>query len=259
LFQLSGSLGHRLVEVLYQQDAFDVEEAELCDRATAVLAGLYEREGALLLRPGMAFERSQLERQLVSSVVELSRALRAAHLRIVAVEYPIDVTHGAAKVEGRIDLVVAHADGTLAIIDMKWGIARYREQLESGQALQLALYAFAHAAERAAPALPDAAYFSLKQGKLFGLPSSVLGNAEVVSGPSLADTWQRAERSLSRATQALAARRLPVTGLRHSLPLLSALGVPEAEHPTHFQHEAEVACQYCGFDSLCGRRWESLP
>jgi RecB family exonuclease len=247
-----------LVEVLHQQGAFDAGESELRERAVAVLAELYVREAALLLRPGMAFERSQLERQLVNSVVELSQALHAADLRIVAVEHPIDVTWGTTKVEGRIDLVVANASGAFAIIDTKWGIARYREQLESGQALQLALYAFAHATERNSAELPDAGYFSLKQGTLFGLSSPVLRHAEVVSGPSLTDTWQRAVRSLHQARQAIEARRFPVTGLRRSLPLLSALGVPEAEHPVHFQHASEAPCQYCGFDSLCGRRWEAM-
>jgi len=258
LLQLSGSLGHRLVEVLHQQSAFDATESELSERATVVLSELYETEAALLLRAGMAFERNQLERQLVSAVVELARALRVAGLRIVAVEQPIDVTHGAAKVEGRIDVVVSHADGRHAIIDMKWGVARYRAQLQSGQALQLALYAFAHATERGMQELPDAAYFSLKQGKLFGLPSPILGGAEVVMGPSLADTWRRAELSLLLTTRAIQAGRLSVTGLRRSLPLLSALGVPEAERPAHFEHLAEAPCQYCGFDSLCGRRWEVM-
>ena len=258
LFQLSGSLGHRLVEVLYQQGAFEGEEGELSERALAVLAELYEREAALLLRPGMAFERSQLERQLVNSVIELARTLRAAGLRIVAVEHALDASWGAVKVEGRIDLIVAHADGAQAIIDMKWGIAEYRKQLQSGQALQLALYAFAHSAERGTPDLHHAAYFSLKQGKLFTLPAPIFGEAETVSGPSLADTWQRAERLLTRALGSLEARRFPVTGLRRSLPLLSVLGVPEPEHSAHFQHAPERVCHYCNFDSLCGRRWESL-
>jgi len=258
LFQLSGSLGHRLVEVLYEQGAFDGAEAELSERALAVLTELYEREAALLLRPGMTFERTQLERQLVRSVVELARALHAAQLRIVAVEHPLDVTWGTANVEGRIDLVVAHADGAHAIIDMKWGIAEYRKHLQSGEALQLALYAFAHAAEHGAQELPDAAYFSLKQGKLFALPAPIFGDAETVAGPSLADTWQRAERSLARAMRSIEARRFAVTGLKRSLPLLSSWGVPEADHPAHFQRAPQKPCQYCSFDSLCGRRWEAL-
>lgn len=259
LFQLSGSLGHRLVEKLQEQEAFGASEAELRDCARRTLGELMQREGALLLRPGMAFERSQLERQLLESVVELARTLRAAGLCIVAVEQPIDVAYGDGKLEGRIDLLVARAGGASAIIDMKWGIARYREQLESGQALQLALYAFAHAAERGTPDLPDAAYFSLKQGKLFGLASSVLPIAEVVLGPSLAETWQRAERSLGHAARSIQAGRLPVTGLKRSVPLLTSLGVSRPEHAAHFAHPPQASCQYCDFDGLCGRRWEAAP
>lgn len=258
LVKVAGSLGHRLVEVLYEEGAFDATEANLGERALAVLTELYEREAALLLRPGMAFERGQLERQLVGSVVELARSLSAAQLRIVAVEHPLDVKWGPAKVGGRIDLVVAHADGTHAIIDMKWGIADYRKQLQSGEALQLALYAFAQATERGAKDLPHAAYFSLKQGKLFTLPAPVFGNAETVNGPTLTDTWQRAERSLAQALRSIEAKRFPVTGLKRSLPLLASLGVPEPDHPAHFQHTPEKPCQYCDFDSLCGRRWEAL-
>lgn len=265
LLQLSGALGHRLIELLHHEDAFGHHEeasgkteAELRERARAILRELYEREAALLLRPGMAFERSQLERQLVNAAVELSRALRVAGLRIVSVEHPLKATHGSFKLEGRVDLVLAHTDGARAIIDMKWGIARYRDQLKSGQALQLALYGFALATEHGSADLPDAAYFSLKQGKLFALPSALLGGAEIVPGPTLADTWRRAERALQRATETIRAQRLPVTGLRRSLPLLSALGVPEAEHAAHFAHTTDAACQYCGFDALCGRRWEAL-
>jgi ATP-dependent helicase/nuclease subunit B len=258
LLNLNGALGHRLVEVLHREGAFEGEESRLRERAMTVLAELYEREGALLLRAGMAFERSQLERQLLSSVVELSRTLRGLGLRVVAVEHPLDATYGTAQLEGRIDLVVANDQGAHAIIDMKWGIKTYRDQLQAGQALQLALYAFAHGAERSAPQMPDAAYFSLKQGKLFGLASATLRSSEPISGPSLAQTWQRAERSLRRVSQALEAKRLPVTGLGRSLPVLTALGMPESEHPSYFQHAAGDPCKYCSFDSLCGRRWEAM-
>jgi ATP-dependent helicase/nuclease subunit B len=258
LFQLNGSLGHRLIEVLHQRGELELPEAELRERCLSILSELYEREGALLLRAGMGFERTQLERQLIGSVVELARSLGDARLQIVAVEHPLDVTYGTLQLEGRIDLVVAHADGAYGIIDLKWGIASYRDKLEMGGALQLALYAFAHAAQRGAAELPEAAYFSLKQGKLFGLSSRLLAGAEVIAGPSLADTWARAERSLGRAQQAIAARIFPVTGLRRSLPVASALGVPEAEHAAHFTPGSGEACKHCGFDALCGRRWEEL-
>jgi RecB family exonuclease len=184
--------------------------------------------------------------------------LRGARLRIAAVEQPIDVAWRGGRLAGRIDLLVVSEDGAIGIIDLKWGMAGYRKQLASGQALQLALYAFAHAVERDATVLPGAAYFSLKQGKLFGLASGVLPNVQIVSGPSLSDTWARVERSLDPAERAIQARRFAATGLRRSLPLLTTLGVSETEHAAHFAHEPQQSCKYCGFDSLCGRRWEVL-
>lgn len=257
LVQLNGSLGHRLVEVLHQQGAFDLSEAELRAQAALVLTELFRREGAPLLRAGMAFERSQLQQQLVAAVVDLARILTEGGLRIAAVEHPIAVAHADYSLGGRIDLVVLDRDGRPAIIDMKWGAASYRDALEQGLALQLALYAIAYATERGQAALPDASYFSLKQGKLFGLASSVLPNGEVLEGPSLADTWQRALRTLAHTRRSLEGGRFPVSGTRRAPALLAVYGVGEDQQAAHFAYPAEASCKYCGFDSVCGRRWEA--
>jgi RecB family exonuclease len=256
LFMLNGTLGHRLVELLHQQGAFDLPETELQQRAESELDQLFEREGALLLRAGMAFERSQLRRQLVSSMLELSRALSRAGLRILAVEKPIEVPWRGAKLVGRLDLLVGSAEGVQAVIDVKWGLSSYRDLLRSGQALQLAVYAFAQALERNERVIPEATYFSLKQQKLFGLPSQLLPNAESIDGPSLAETWKRIERSVEKSERVASSGRFAVTGVRRSLPLLASLGVPESSHASHFALEREVSCTRCGFDAICGRRWE---
>jgi len=259
LFMLNGSLGHRLVEVLYGQGAFDLPQPALEERAEAELDQLFKREGAILLRAGMAFERTQLRRQLVDSMLELSRSLSGAGLRILAVEKPIDVTWRGVKLVGRIDLLVENQDGVQAIVDVKWGSASYRDLLKSGHALQLAVYAFAHSNERGDQTIPEATYFSLKQQKLFGLPSKLMPNAEEVGGPSLAETWTKIERSVEKAEQLTMSGRFPVTGVRQSLPLLSSLAIPESAHDHHFGLPAEESCKYCGFDAICGRRWELTP
>ena len=192
----------------------------------------------------------------MDSMLELSRSLSGAGLRIVAVEKPIDVAWGGAKLVGRIDLLVVNQDGVQAIVDVKWGWSSYRELLRSGHALQLAVYAFAHATERGDRAIPEAAYFSLKQQKLFGLPSRLLPNAEEIGGPSLAETWKKIERSVEKSEQLAVSGRFPVTGVRQSLPLLTSLAIPESAHGHHFGLPAEASCKYCGFDAICGRRWE---
>jgi hypothetical protein len=256
---LNGSLGHRLVECLHQHGDFDLsEESRFSARAEAELARLIASEGAVLLRVGMAFERQQLERQLVSAVTELFRILRQASLRIVAVEEKLDVPWANRSLHGRLDLLVAGSDGVEGILDMKWGYASYRDQLRSGQALQLATYAFARATQKnGAP--PHVAYFSLSRGRLLAASTSFWLHSDVADAPTPTDTWKRVERSVEKADALVTRGRLPATGLKRSLPLLELMGVEESAHRDHFSFEAGSACGYCELDALCGRRWEAAP
>ncbi len=255
--QLNGSLGHRLVECLHQHGDFELPgESAFSARANAELARLIESEGAVLLRVGMAFERQQLERQLVSAVTELFQILRRASLRIVAVEERLDVPWGKRALHGRLDLLVAGPDGAEGILDMKWGYASYRDQLRSGQALQLATYAFARGAQKSGEP-PHVAYFSLSRGRLLAASTSFWLQSDVADAPTPADTWKRIERSMEKADALVARGRLPATGLKRSLPLLEVLEVEESAHGEHFSFEPGSACRYCELDALCGRRWEA--
>jgi hypothetical protein len=206
----------------------------------------------------MAFERGQLEQQLLGAVVELSRLLRGAGLRIVAVEKSLDAAWQGGRLDGRLDLLVAAPNGVHAIIDMKSGISIYRDLLRAGRALQLAMYAFAHSVEHQQDEWPDAGYFSLKQGKLLGLSSRVLPHAEVVPGPTPSDTWRRVERTVARALPLARQGRFFATGVRRAPSPLQALGIPETEADAHFALPSGARCQYCRYDALCGRRWETL-
>src|SRR5262249_29934534 len=110
--RLNGSLGHRRVGCLHERGDFDLSvESGFSARAEAELARLIESEAAVLLRVGMAFERQQLERQLVRAITELFRILRQAGLRIVTVEEELDVPWGKRSLHGRLDLLVAGPDG----------------------------------------------------------------------------------------------------------------------------------------------------
>lgn len=253
--QLAGTLGHRLVEVLHGQGAFDGPEATLAARAGAELDELIRREGALLSRPGMSFERAQVTERLVHAVVELARSLRRAQLSIVGVERELRMPWRRGELQGRVDLLVADPSGGEHILDLKWGVASYRAALREGRALQLAAYTALQAHGRDGPV--EAAFFTLKRGKLVGLAESALPIDERVKGPSLSATWAAAERSMSAVEARLAQGRVPVSGLRRSLPLLDALGVEPSEQPRYFSEKRESICDYCDFDALCGRRWEA--
>jgi hypothetical protein len=258
LIQLSGTLGHRLVEILHLHGAFALDEASLRGVAERQLETLFHREGALLLRPGMAIERYQLQRQLVGSIVELQRFLSRAQLSILAVEEAFEIAWRGSKLEGRLDLLLMTDEGQSAIIDMKWGIADYRDSLRLGRALQLAAYGHAHSLRQGSSELPHTAYFSLKQGKLVSLSADLFKDSDVISGPDLRDTWQNAERTFDVAVNTVANGRVPATGLRSSLPLLRSFGVDAAHAATHYVEPSATTCKYCGFDAVCGKRWEAL-
>lgn len=254
--KLNGMLGHRLVECLHVQKAFDLtDESELTARAEANLTELIEREGAVLLRPGMAFERAQLESQLVRSVLELWRILKAAGLRIQATEQQVEATYQGKTLRGRLDLLVTSSTGAPAILDLKWGYSGYRDLLLAGRALQLAFYGIVHRAS-SSQELPAVAYFSLSRGRLLALPSALWPDAGAGDAPGISDTWRAGERSLSAAERVISAGRLPVPGLRRSLPLLEAFGVPSSEHHAHYSQEPKDVCKHCRLDALCGRRWK---
>jgi RecB family exonuclease len=253
---MNGTLGHRLIEELFTQGAFDLPAAEFKARAEREIDSLFESEGAILLRRGKSHERDQVRRQLVDAACSLVQALRDNGLSVSAVERPFEVPWRGAALIGRWDVLATDAAGRRVIIDIKWGQKSYREALTTGSALQLAAYTYA--LESTEPVSPSALYFSLTSRRLFGVAATHLEHVDHVHGPSLTDTWRRAERTTPLVEQQVAQGRLRVTGLDRSPALLESLGVPEAENKQHFTTSGDQICNYCRFDGLCGKRWEGF-
>lgn len=254
--QLCGNLGHRLVEELHIDGAFVLAEQACLARASEVLSLLLAREGATLLLPGMAFERAQLVPQLLRAVRELRRYLVASGSTIAGVEEVIETDTPVGKLSGRLDIRLLDREGSPALLDSKWGESRYRSLLERGRAVQLAVYTRSLRVAGSG-ALPAAGYFALRSGRLVTADAR-LKTRESVEGPSLDETWSRVERTARAVTESIERGSVPVAGTRHSLPLLEALAIPDAERRDHYQPEATDACGYCSYGALCGRAWEAL-
>jgi RecB family exonuclease len=253
--RLNGQLGHRLIEELHLMGA--LQEAELtADAAKPLLERLLQEEAAVLLRPGMTFELSQLRTQLVTAATRLAELIRESQLKVVGVEVKASASWAGRSLEGRMDLLLADAEGHDVILDLKWGRRGYQDKLARGLALQLAVYAGARQIERGVANLPTAAYFSLTRGELLTTERGPFGEVRTINGPKLADTWTKLERTVSAVERMLSAGQVPATGLSRSLPLLDSAGIEEAEHARHAHPEAP--CEYCEFSSLCGRAWEHL-
>lgn len=259
---LNGSLGHRLVEELHEENAFELEGDELDARAKAVLEALLETEGATLLLPGAAFERSQLVPQLVGAMRELRRYLASTGWKIAAVEEAVTTSSTVGTLRGRLDVRLVNAEGKEAVLDLKWGESTYRALLKEGRAVQLAAYVRAiHVKEGGdrKRSLPPAAYFALHSGKVLTADARMGMGTKTLEGATLEETWARVEKTARAVQSSLREGKVYVAATKRALPLLSALAVPEADHASHYAHADQAdACKYCEYPAICGTAWEGV-
>jgi ATP-dependent helicase/nuclease subunit B len=266
---LNGMLGHRLIEELHREGSLALPESELIAAAERLLDGLFVQEGAPLLQPGKASERSQVRHQLVGAVCVLARALQDSGLQLLAVEKELLVPWQDTQLTGRIDMLAGNTTGQRIVIDLKWGYGTYRDALKAGQALQLAAYTYAlelserleaqQTAQSQGSAAPlQAAYFALQRAAFVGPADTTLLPVNRVPDSDLRETWQRVEQTVGLAQAQVDAGRFAVVGLARSLPLLDALGIEAEDQTVRFGLSRETACNYCNFDALCGRRWEQI-
>lgn len=250
---LNGRLGHRLVEELHLagllSDPLAVQEA-----AGRIFERLLLEEAAVLLRPGMTFELSQLRQQLVASVVGLSELLAANHLSVAGVELKTSADWGGRRLNGQLDLLLTDPAGQEVVLDAKWGRRGYAQKLERGQALQLAVYAGVRQLQSGT--FPSAAYYSLSRSEVLTTDKGPFAHVRTVKGPSIASTWKRIETTLPFIERLLSAGTVPASGLHASTHLLESAGVSPPERERHFQ--GEPPCTYCEHGGLCGRAWQRV-
>ncbi|MDB4944553.1 MAG: hypothetical protein JWP97_4087 [Labilithrix sp.] len=258
---LNGSLGHRLVEELHRERAFEeLDEPTFEVRARERLVTLLETEGATLLLAGASFERAQLVPQLVKAMVELRAYLVGSGWRIAAVEQPITTTSSIGVLHGRLDVRLVNDLGKEAVLDLKWGESSYRALLEEGRAVQLAAYVRGIHEQGSKHSLPPAAYFSLSNARVVTADARMgLPEGKTLAGATLAETWSRVERTARAVQQALKKGIVPVAATKKALPLLGALGISESEKAQYYALEdPEDACSYCDYSAICGKAWEGM-
>lgn len=258
--RLNGNLGHRLVEELHRENAFALDEATFDARAEVALDALLETEGATLLLGGAAFERMQLVPQLLRAMHALRTYLTETGFRIAAVEEPVTTTSTIGTFNGRLDVRLVDEEGNEAVLDLKWGESSYRALIAQGRAVQLAAYVHGVRARGGRGDLPAGAYFALTSGKVLTADVRMgVGESKTIAGVTLADTWSRVERTAAAVQRDLQRGRVHVAATKRAPLLLVALGVPPAEHESHYTVEfAEQACKYCDVAAICGRAWESV-
>lgn len=160
---LMGKLAHRYFEKLLLEDIrnWDKQQVEaFIDRETD---GLLKREGAVMLLYGKEPERASFVQRVKYAAWSLATHIRENGWEVLETEKPLEGTFMGISINGRADVVLRRND-ELAVIDLKWRGASFREQaIRNEEDLQLVLYSrllgeghsWAHTA-----------YFIMEQGKM---------------------------------------------------------------------------------------------
>lgn len=196
---LLGDLAHRLLELLFRQEAsLQWTDAQVDAWFGTAVDDLLRREGLPLLAAGNASLAQQFRESARGSITVLLLHLRHAGAIRVEAERKFAGDIRGLETEGYADLLVFLESGGTLLLDPKWSPAsRYRERMEDGDYLQLALYA--HMIQRELGAAPVAiGFFSFVDRMLLTFtPNLFAPSARVVTSDttseelvqSAVDTW----------------------------------------------------------------------
>lgn len=243
--QLFGNLAHEIARRLLLPGA-PPAEANIRAETIGHFESLLPEIAAPLLQPEHAGELAAAREMVPRALEALVRLLHAQGLEIVGSELDREGIQGQLLLQGRLDLLVRRGD-RIAVLDLKWTRSerRYREEVASGRAIQLAIYRGLSASDgTGAPG----GYFLLRQRRIVAGPGSILtGNPIEADIDDLAtlghvtNDWRLWRDLTTKGT--LIAVGFPDTG--HLRP--AGLAIDAAKEP----------CRFCNLRGLC-RVYEEL-
>jgi ATP-dependent helicase/nuclease subunit B len=252
--RLLGKFAHALLEDLLVGPArLDLASANPGDAAAAAGRAFDARvgsEAAPLVARGAEVERHRAREVVTEAARSLVALLQAGGWSARAVEQDLAGRYEAAELSGSADLVLEKR-GSAAVLDLKLANPkRYREKLEKGEALQVALYAHM---VRSGGSLPPTGYFMINRGEILTVDRGAFPGARELSGPSMEETLTAARDAL-RFWRAVLARGFVIS--RHKdlrdEALLAAGEAAGAPAPARGPGAMDPPCGYCGYDALCG-------
>jgi RecB family exonuclease len=198
--QLKGSLAHRVFEeFLNAHPAISsIDTRTIADWVDAHIRTLLQQEGALLLESGRQAECERFITQVQDSLTTLIEHLKDATVISVQMELGQEGKFAGGVLNGSIDLLATRADGTEAVVDIKWGGKNFRRKsLLANSYLQLATYSQLRRNNGAAQS-PALSYFIVMDATMLSMGHAFFPNAEILqpqSEENAADYWQRFEQT----------------------------------------------------------------
>lgn len=214
---IMGNLSHRLFEEIFVvgEDCRSWVQSAVEKKVGLLLEKLLSTEGAVFLLPGHLSELQSLTRKLKRAAWVMAGHIRDNGWAVVGTEYGIKGKLRTQDVSGSVDLLLGKPDGTLAVVDLKWGKSRYlRANLLENRATQLALYAHMLKSKKK---MPHVAYFSFSEAVLIAPDHRAFKSArlaELPQGESLETLIAAMEKTFEFRRSQLDSNKieLPVAG-----------------------------------------------
>jgi len=242
-----GSLCHKVVEELYlHPDTWT--STTLSHLASDLFDDLTPKMAAELLEPGRELDRERYRYSICDAVKYLIAAIDEAGLHVVNTEGWVDGKQLAGiPFGGYIDLLLEDDDGTRFVIDLKWsGSSKYkREEIERGEALQLASYAWLlRKADKGGWAA--GAYFMLAQGEMLTTDSRFNAHKTIESPISVNQIWKQGSKTWLNLFNQSKHGDINVAGLMDEDELKDERSESDLMY-------IKPPCHFCEFGKLCGK------
>ena len=193
---VKGKVAHRYIELLLKDSKFDLAKAKDIhnNNFDERVKSCIEENGLVLNLDENRLACSSYLTALKSAVTSLLKFIEDNKLTVVSMEEKIDTKFDViGDFTGSIDLLLSNEEGDLVVVDMKWSEGKtYKERLEKGDILQLALYR--KALELKGHNVVGVGYFVLPQRKFFTSSDSFTQSdiVELVEGINLGDYFKLA-------------------------------------------------------------------
>ncbi|HSM91668.1 MAG TPA: PD-(D/E)XK nuclease family protein [Anaeromyxobacteraceae bacterium] len=251
--RLLGDFAHRILQsMLCGPEKLDFAKATAADArawATKAFDARVAREAAPLVRRGGEVERDSARTLIAGAAASLFTLLRESGWEPVDAEREVNGTFAGLPATGWVDLVV-RKKGAEAVVDLKLsGLGYRRDALESGHALQLALYA-SLLQKKKGGAMPPSGFFILTEGQLLTTEPQAFAGATGVEGPGSRATLEGAAEGFKYWSGLFAKGVLP--SLNEELPweeAVTGFGGAPPEEDSPGRHPG--ACTYCDYASIC--------
>lgn len=257
-FLLRGNLSHDVLE-----EVFGREKPRSADEAARAAGEVFLQraatEAADLARPAAARQRQEFKEQLERAARAFFEFLKRGRYEVVAFEFEPGGKLLGRDFRGRLDCVLKGKDGGHALVDLKYaGQKKYGELIQTGRAIQLAVYVASLAKDGTKPEDVAAGYFIVDRAHLWTPAEGGLAGARegesVPDALGLAKVWKAFAAALKAGEGWLDSGEIPVRPLQapEEWPPGAEIAMKEVDGSRYSNFSGQSVCQYCAYPRLCG-------